>query len=92
MVSDGNERSESFSNTEEEGEGFFREHKERMELFRASHPNLDNTARDFFNTMVTYNIAHHLAETGGTANLEDEYYWLTLVPVNEVTGRRFLRN
>ncbi|HEY91923.1 MAG TPA: hypothetical protein G4O07_08845 [Dehalococcoidia bacterium] len=92
MVSDGNERSESFSNSAEEGKEYFMEHKEKMKLFRTSHTNLNDAARDFFNTMVPYNIGHHLAETGGTASLEDEYYWLTLVPVNEVTGRRFLRN
>ena len=92
MVSDENKHSESFSDNEEKGKEFFMEHKEKMKLFRTSHTNLNDSARDFFNNMVPYNITHHLAETGGVANLEDEYYWLTLVPVNEVTGRRFLCN
>ena len=92
MVSDENTQSESFSNSEEEGNESFMEHKEKMKLFRTSHTNLNDAARDYFNAMVSYNIRHNLVEKGGTAIFEDEYFWMTLVPVNEVTGRQFLRN
>lgn len=91
MVRDRNDRVEGFSNDEDEGKDFF-EHKEKMRLFRTSHINLNDAGKEFFETMVPYNIRHNLVETGGNIIFEDEQYWLTLVPVNEVTGRRFLRN
>ena len=92
MVNKGNERNESFRNSEDKGKDFFTEHKENMKLFRASHTNLNDTGKDIFELMVPYDIGRSLVETGGTASYEDERYWLTLVPVNEVTGRRFLYN
>ena len=92
MVNDGNERNESFRNSGDKGRDFFMEHKEQMKLFRASHTNWNNTGKDIFELMVPYDIGRSLVETGGSASYEDERYWLTLVPMNEVTERRFLYN
>jgi len=92
MVNNENDRSASFGNSGDKDNNTFREHKDKMKLFRASHNNGTDTDKDIFKMMVPYTIGQSLVETGGTASFGDERYWLTLVPVNEVTGQRFLYN
>ena len=79
--------------TQEDGYGdSFPEHNEQMRLFRASHPSGTTTRLAYLNMMVPYSVGRNLTETGGSAGPVDEDYWLTLVPLQDVTARRFVFN
>lgn len=92
MAINGNTRDEDFRNHEDEGEDCFTKHNERMKRFRESHGDCSTTGIPNFNMMVSYDSGYNLAETGGAVDSIDISYWLTLIPLQEVTERRFIFN
>ena len=92
MVTDENTRDDGFSNPEDGGKNYFAEHNKHMKLFRESHNGRTSTSMYLFNMMVPYHAGRNLAELGGSVNSIDESYWLTLVPLQGVTERRFVFN
>lgn len=92
MVIDGNTRDDGFRNHEDGSKDYFAEHNKRMKLFRESHNGRTTTRTPLFNMMVPYDAGRNLAETGGSVNSIDESYWLTLIPLQGVTERRFVFN
>ena len=79
-------------NTRDDDKGYFAEHNKHMKLFRESHDGRTSTTMNLFNMMVPYDAGRNLAETGGSVNSIDESFWLTLVPLQGVTERRFVFN
>ena len=92
MAIDENTRDDGLRNHEDGGKDHFAEHNKRMKLFRESHNGRTTTSMTLFNTMVPYDAEHNPAETERSVHSIDENYWLTLVPLQGITERRFIFN
>ena len=81
-----------FEEDEDAGEDSFTKHHELMRSFRASHPAWAAVRAAYLGMTAPYGVGRSLAETGGSAGPMDEDYWVTLVPMQDVTARRFVFN
>ena len=89
MAAQENGPHDGFGTQEDKHRDSFLEHNERMRLFRESHPTWAVIRLAHLNMTVPYCVGRSLMETGGSAGSMDGDYWVTLVPLQEVTARRF---
>lgn len=70
----------------------FEEHSKRMSMFRNSHARVLEGNALLLKNMRSFHVTRILAETGGSAGLITARGWFNLIPMSEVTPRRFSKN